>query len=109
MIYCKGENKRRLDLLIVASSGSNSECAETRRRKKAPISRVWFQEGVFRIYGKVLGIYLKYFSTPSLSSALKWEAWTSGDDGMGDPDHQHGAGPWAWVRINFCLYYFIFY
>ena len=70
----------------------------------------WNLLEIFRIYGKVLGIYLKYFSTPSLPSALKWEAWTLGDNGMGDPEHQHGAGAWAWVwvRINFCLYYFIF-
>ena len=81
--------------------------------RKHRVSGVWFEGGVFRIYGKVLGIYLKYFSTPSLPSALKWEAWTLDDNGTGDPDHQHGAGAgawaWVWVRINFYLYYFIFY
>ena len=81
--------------------------------RKHRVSGVWFEGGVFRIFGKVLGIYLKYFSTPSLPSALKWEAWTLDDNGTGDPDHQHGAGAgawaWVWVRINFYLYYFIFY
>ena len=77
--------------------------------RKHRVSGVWFEGGVFRIYGKVLGIYLKYFSTPSLPSAIKWEACTLGDNGTGDPDHQHGAGAWVWVRINFYLYYFIFY